>query len=123
MNRFELVYYGCCEPLHRKVELARRKIPALRKISMSPKADAAKGAEAVGTSLVFSCKPNPAFLATNVWEPGAVETDLRRILDTTKSNRCNVEIILKDISTVHHEPERLWEWAPLVSKMTLDYTT
>ena len=35
MRMFGLTYYGCCEPLHRKVDILR-KIPNLRKISMSP---------------------------------------------------------------------------------------
>ena len=26
---------------------------------------------------------------------------------------CNVEIVLKDISTVRHGPQRLWEWADI----------
>ncbi len=121
LNRFGLVYYGCCEPLHHKVDLVRRKIPRLRKISMSPKADVRKGAEAVGDSLVYSCKPNPAFLATDRWDPCAVRTDLKRKLDITTANGCNVEIILKDISTVRHEPQRLWEWASVVSELSAEY--
>ena len=121
LNRFGLVYYGCCEPMHHKVDLARKKIPRLRKISMSPKADVRKGAEAVGDSLVYSCKPNPAFLATDRWDPGAVRADLKRKLDITTANGCNVEIILKDISTVRHEPQRLWEWASVVSELSAEY--
>jgi hypothetical protein len=121
MNRFGLVYYGCCEPLHNKVDLARRKIPGLRKISMSPKADVKKGAEAVGDSLVYSCKPNPAFLATNQWNPEAVREDLKKKLDITTEIGCNVEIILKDISTVRGNPRRLWEWAATASELTAEY--
>jgi len=121
MNRFGLVYYGCCEPLHHKVDLARRKIPNLRKISMSPMADDKKGAEAVGDSLVYSCKPNPAYLATDPWNPDAVRAEMKPILEATKANNCSVEIILKDISTLHHEPRRLWEWADLLSEIAADY--
>ena len=122
MNRFGLVYYGCCEPLHHKVELARRKIPRLRKISMSPKADARSGAEAVGDSLVYSCKPSPAFLATDRWQPEAVRADLKHTLDIAAANGCSSEIILKDISTVSHEPQRLWQWASVVAELAAEYT-
>jgi hypothetical protein len=34
MQRFALNYYGCCEPLHKKIDILE-KIPNLRKISMS----------------------------------------------------------------------------------------
>lgn len=30
-----------------------------------------------------------------------------------KTRECSAEIIMKDISTVNHHPERLWEWANL----------
>jgi len=29
---------------------------------------------------------------------------------------CNVEVIFKDISTVCHEPSRLWEWSRIASE-------
>ncbi|MEM3841065.1 MAG: hypothetical protein QW090_08025 [Candidatus Bathyarchaeia archaeon] len=35
-EKWGLNYYGCCEPLHHKVEVLRRNIPRLRRISMSP---------------------------------------------------------------------------------------
>ena len=67
-ERFGLVYYGCCEPLHSKMEIIKR-IPHVRKVSMSPWVDVDKGAERIGEDLVFSRKPNPAFLAGPTWDP------------------------------------------------------
>ena len=58
--RFGLVYYGCCDPLHHKVDVVRRNIPRLRKISMSPWIDFPKAVENIGNKLVFCWKPNPA---------------------------------------------------------------
>jgi len=29
-----------------------------------------------------------------------------------------VELILKDISTVHYEPKRLWQWAEIARRLT-----
>jgi len=52
LTRFGLSCYGCCEPLHHKVEIARRHLPNLRRISMSPWADVAAGAEAIGKDLM-----------------------------------------------------------------------
>ena len=122
LKHFGLVYYGCCEPLHHKVDLARKMIPRLRKISMSPFVDVKKAVEAVGDTLVYSCKPNPAYLASDRWDPEVVRKEIKKVLDAAQPNGCHVEIILKDISTVHHEPKRLWEWAKTVSETASEYT-
>ena len=116
LKRFGLNYYGCCEPLHLKVDMSR-KIPNLRKISMSPWVDVDKGAEAVGDTLVYSCKPSPAYLAVHAWKPETVRKELQNILEITHSNGCHVELVLKDISTVLHQPQRLWEWSEIVSEV------
>ncbi len=78
---------------------------------MSPWVDLEKGAERIGRDFVFSRKPSPAFLATDTWAPDAVERDLRGTLDRCTRHRCPLEFILKDISTVRYQPQRLWEWA------------
>jgi hypothetical protein len=108
-ERFGLVYYGCCEPLHDKIDIIRG-MPNVRKISMSPWADVEKGAERIGPDYVFSRKPSPALLAGDAWEPGAVRRDLEETLDACTRHGCPVEFILKDISTVRYQPQRLWEW-------------
>ena len=115
-ERFGLVYYGCCEPLDMKLEIIR-KIPHVRKVSMSPWVDVDRGAEQIGRDLVFSRKPSPAFLARDPWQPDAVEADLRDTLERCKPHGCPVEFILKDISTVRYEPERLWEWVDVAMRV------
>jgi hypothetical protein len=115
-DRFGLGYYGCCEPLEDKIDIIRE-LPRVRKISMSPWVDMDKGAERIGRDFVFSRKPNPAFLAWDTWRPEAVEEDLRETLETCKRYGCPVEFILKDISTVHYEPQRLWEWVDIAMKV------
>jgi hypothetical protein len=114
--RFGLVYYGCCEPLDKKLDIVK-KIPNLRKISMSPWVDVEAGAAQIGGKYVFSRKPSPAFLATDVWNPTAVEKDLRETLDACRRHGCPVELILKDISTVRYQPQRLWEWAAIAQRL------
>lgn len=123
LERFGLIYYGCCEPLHRKVDLIRNTIPKLRKISMSPWVNERIGAEVIGDTLVYSCKPNPSYLAMGDWHPDQVEKNLRGVLDACKANDCAVELILKDISTVKLNPQRLWAWADTVSRLTEEYAT
>ena len=34
-----------------------------------------------------------------------------------KAGDCHVEVILKDISTVAHKPERLWEWETMAMEL------
>ncbi len=121
MNRFALTYYGCCEPLHLKVDLIREMLPNLRKISMSPMADDRIGGEACGDTLVFSSKPNPAFLATDVWRPETVRDELRGILDVTAAQGGHVELILKDISTIRCDPPRLAEWSAIALEVADEY--
>ena len=115
-SRFGLNYYGCCEPLDQKIDIIRA-IPRVRKVSMSPWVDVDRGAEQIGRDLVFSRKPSPAFLAPDTWSAEAVERDLRDTLDRCAPHGCPVEFILKDISTVRYEPQRLWEWADIAMKV------
>lgn len=115
-ERFGLVYYGCCEPLHLKIDIVR-KIPNLRKISMSPWVDVDKGAEKIGKDFIFSRKPTPAFLAEDAWDTGIIEKDLKDTMNTCLRHGCPVEFILKDISTVRYQPQRLWEWADTAMKV------
>ena len=118
LERFGLNCYGCCEPLHKKIHLLER-IPRLRKISMSPWVDVEEAAEAMGKRYVFSHKPNPAVLAAEEWSPEAARAELRYVLDRTRG--CVVEVIMKDISTLRRQPERLWEWAQLAMEVTEEY--
>jgi hypothetical protein len=115
-ERFGLVYYGCCEPLHNKIDIIRE-LPHVRKISMSPWVDQVKGAEAIGRDYVFSRKPNPAFLAAESWSPETVREDLQHTVDICARYGCPVELILKDISTVRYQPQRLWEWGKIAMEV------
>jgi len=115
-SRFGLGYYGCCEPLDGKIDIIRA-VPNVRKISMSPWVDVERGAERIGRDFVFSRKPSPALLARDAWDPSRVEADLRETLAACARHGCPVELILKDISTVCYQPQRLWEWADVAKRM------
>ncbi len=110
LENFGLNYYGCCEPLHKKIDILKS-IPRLRKISMSPWANVEEMVEAANGEYVLSYKPNPAILAHDRWNPAMARKDLVDVLARTKG--CAVEIVMKDISTVRYEPQRLWEWAEM----------
>ncbi|MCD4670674.1 MAG: hypothetical protein K8S14_09540 [Actinomycetia bacterium] len=114
MKRFGLTYYGCCEPLEKKIDILR-KIPNLRKISMSPWVDLELGAANIGKDYVFSYKPNPVIFTGKDWDPELIRK--RLFEDLKKLKGCNVEILMKDISTVQYKPHRLWEWAKIASEV------
>lgn len=108
LDRFGLTYYGCCEPLDIKMGILK-KIPNLRKVSMSTWINPDRAAVEVGDKYVFSYKPNPAVFARDVWHPEVAHEELHGVLERIRG--CVVEIIMKDISTVRYEPQRLWEWS------------
>jgi hypothetical protein len=108
LELFGLAYYGCCEPLHNKIAVLET-LPNLRKISISPWADVAAAAELMRGRYVMSLKPSPALLVGSSFNADGIRQELTTKLAAARG--CNVEIILKDISTVCHEPRRLWEWA------------
>ena len=118
LRRFGLTYYGCCEPLHLKLDILKS-VPNLRKVSMSPKADLDKAVAQIGRRYVLSHKPNPAVFAGDAWHPEEARRQLRAALD--KMRGCCVEVIMKDISTVRYEPRRLCEWAKIAGEVTAEY--
>ncbi len=115
MQRFGLAYYGCCGRMHHKIELLRKHIPNLRKISCSPWSNPATMAEVCGQDFVVSLKPNPAFLAEDTWRPDIVRADLEEKKEKLQGAR--VEVLIKDISTVRKDPRRLWEWSRIAREV------
>ena len=111
LKRWGLTYYGCCEPLDGKMDLLRR-IPNLRKISVSPWCNPQRAIEEIADNYVMSVKPSPAVLATDTWHPELARREIREFLDLAEG-KCHIEIVMKDISTVRYEPQRLWEWSEI----------
>ena len=118
LERWGLTYYGCCEPLDMKMGILHR-IPNLRKISMSPLVEIDRAVNEVQADYVFSRKPSPAAFAWDNWEPDAMRQDLRDFLE--QSHGCQIEIIMKDVSTVRYQPQRLWEWEKMAMELVEDY--
>ena len=92
-------------------------IPNVRKISMSPWVNQELGAAEIGTEFVYSRKPNPAFLATDSFNSDRVRADLIDTRTICERHGCPLELVLKDISTVRYEPERLSEWARIATEV------
>jgi len=111
LERWGLTYYGCCEPLHNKIDVLRR-IPNLRKVSCSAWCDLEKMVSEMGSNCVLSIKPSPAILAEDDWSPEQARAILRRIVEIARGS-AHIEIIMKDTSTVRYKPHRLWQWAEI----------
>jgi len=118
LERWGLTYYGCCEPLDIKMGMLRR-IPNLRKVSCSPWVDVDRAVREVGADYVLSRKPSPAALAEDTWRPQAMRDDLHSFL--RKARGCRVELIMKDVSTVRYQPQRLWEWEKMAMALAEEF--
>jgi hypothetical protein len=110
-----LVYYGCCEPMDRKVDILRKRFPNLRKISITPWADAERAAQNIGKDYVLAAKPNPAFVSSSTFNPKPVEEEITRYLDACRRHGTICEFVLKDISTIANNPVNLTQWAATVN--------
>ena len=119
LQRWGMTYYGCCESLDQKIDVLRR-IPNLRKISVTPWADTANAVKQIGTDYVMSRKPNPNIFAPDIWDPERARQELREFLDQARG--CHIELIMKDISTVRYEPQRLWEWASIAMEVADEFS-
>ena len=118
LDRFGLNCYGCCEPLHKKTHLLR-KLPRLRRVSMSPWIEPAEAAAGMGRDYVFSYKPNPAYLAADTFDLDLCRKELINVLE--KAQGCIIEFVLKDTHTARGQPERYWQWTEMAMRLADQY--
>jgi hypothetical protein len=109
--RFALVYYGCCEPVHDRLDLILEAMPNLRSVSVSAWSDFRKVADMLGQRYVFSRKPNPAFMSGASPDWDLVERDLRQTY--TAARDCNVELLFRDLYAIEGDRARLARWVRL----------
>jgi len=121
LKRWNMTYYGCCEPLAGKSHILK-KIPNLRKVSCSPWNDTKKAINELGNDYVISRKPNPAIFATQSFDSVQARKEIREFMEQTEGN-CHVEMIMKDVSTVKYDPQRLWEWERICMEEVSKYQT
>jgi len=113
MQEFGLVAYGCCEDLTTKFDLLRR-IPNLRRIGVSPVANVRRCAEQIGRDHVLSWKPNPAMVVC-----GSDADYVRKCLaeGLREAGDCNVDIMLKDVTSVGGDRQRLKQWTQIAREL------
>ena len=116
LERYGWVYYGCCEPLHHKIDIIRQ-IKNVRKISVSPWAVKEIAAENIHGDYVFSAKPNPAHVAMGSFDADLVRKDLTETVEICRRHNTPCELILKDVSTVCNDASRLTEWEKIAMEV------
>jgi hypothetical protein len=115
LERFGLNCYGCCEDVTHKMDVIKRHIPRLRRLSVSPWTDLRVAAEALQDRVVFSWKPNPAPVTLD-FDEDRIRREINQCLDI--ADGCIVEMILKDTHTVQGRPDRLHNWARIANEVT-----
>ena len=118
-ERCAYTYYGCCEPLHDRLDVIKQ-YKNLRKIGVSPWANVAKSAEAMEGNYVLSRKPNPANVAMAT-DANTVQKEIVETVEQCRKYGCPFDYTLKDISTVSDKPENLILWAKTVSDVLDGY--
>ncbi|WMJ22836.1 hypothetical protein RBG61_12700 [Paludicola sp. MB14-C6] len=117
---FGAIYYGCCDRLDDRLDIIT-KMPNIRKISCSPWSNREEFARKLQKNYIMSNKPNPALLATDSMSEQEIRADIRRTMKAAKDNNVNLELIIKDISTVRYEPQRLWKWSQIALEEAENY--
>jgi len=97
-----------------------RKVPNLRRIAVTPRADVARCAEQIGTDYVLSWRPNPAQMLCCGYDPALIRKVIRDGMEASRG--CHVDITLKDVETVQGKPANLRRWVKLVRSITDHYT-
>jgi hypothetical protein len=118
MSRFGLNCYGCCEPLDSRWQVIR-KIPRLRRVSVSPWANIAKMAKFLEDKYIFSMKPHPGPLATSIIDEEDIRKSLREALELTRG--CRVEVIMKDNHTLGNNPNNAIRWCKIAREEAEKY--
>jgi hypothetical protein len=85
-----------------------KKVPRLRRVSVSPWADQEKMAAALQADYIYSRKAPPSLLAVPRIDEEAVRADIRGTLELTRG--CVLEMLMKDNHTLGRNPDNLVQW-------------
>jgi hypothetical protein len=112
-ERFGLNCYGCCEPLDSRWHIIK-KIPNLRRVSVSPWADVNLMSEYLGCDYIYSRKPSPSDIAVPHPDWNRIRKNLREFILATWHNR--TEIIMKDNHTIGKNPDNVKTWCRIAQE-------
>ncbi len=112
LERFGLNIYGCCEPLDRRWDIIKR-IPRLRKVTVSPWSDVRKMAEKLGPDYIYCRKVNPAPVSTPEMDEEGIRATLQDTFVASYRHHCPAEVLLRDMVTVSWNPGNVIRWTQM----------
>jgi len=118
LENYGLNYYGCCEDLSKKYNIAK-KIPNLRRVSVAPWTNMQIAAEELQDKYVYVWKPNPADLAMDYFDEDFIRKKIKNGFELTKD--CIIEIIMKDTHTLRNDPSRMKKWAKIAKEQAMNF--
>lgn len=113
LEQFGMTAYGCCENLTGVIPYLKR-IKNLRRIAVSPFADAGKCAEQIGKDYIISWRPNPSSMISTGLNEEFVRKYMREHFAIFREHGNYFDITLKDVETVAHQPENIRRWTEIV---------
>ena len=110
---FGRLSYGCCEPVHTLWEDIR-KLPNLKKVSISPWCDEEfMAAQLRGKSIIYHRKPSPNFLGLDrQLDEDAFRAHIEKTLHTAAG--CHLEITQRDVYTIHNNPDKVKRYVQII---------
>lgn len=115
---FGLTYYGCCEPLNNRWNYVN-KIENLRSVSISPWCNEEVMGVECKDRYVYSRKPSPTMLSMESIDEKAIYLDIENTM--RMADGCNIEIVMKDLHTVHGDLSRVKRWVDIAREVTKCY--
>ena len=113
---YSRIYYGCCERTdHKLKELGT--FDNLRKITVSPFAHQQEAFEKMGSDYIVSFKPNSVYLTLEPMGEKELRTEMENVCKWAREYNNSVEIVMKTIITLNHDPTRLWKWCDMAAEV------
>ncbi len=112
IEKYAYSSYGCCEDLTKKIDMLRS-IKNLRRIAVSPFADAQKCAEQIGRGYIASWRPDPASTVCLGFDDEYIKRYLKNAKRAFEDNDCRYDICLKDVHTIEGDGKRLIEFTKI----------
>jgi hypothetical protein len=114
MKMHGLVFYGCCESLVGKLEILRKKVPNLRRITVSPWSDLEYSSRCCKKEVVMQIRPMPSEILMG-FDEGDMRKDLEKKMEMAGDTI--YEFCLQDIETVNGHPEILKAWTRIAKEV------
>lgn len=115
-GRFKLLKFGCCEPVHHLMGILRR-LPGLRKVSVTPWCDLRTLAETCPKDIIWCRKPVPLKLCGPTFTPDDLRSHLKETLDIGQNHF--IEFVYRDTNLLTGDMEgRVAQTCDMIRELT-----